>query len=295
MKEQSRGTQRVINNRLTFSDGFLALAAAVFLLAPAMVESGPAGPYKPSNSVKFEDIPNTKLKRVILTERAAQRLGIETGKVGEAQIIRKQIVGGRVVPPVESQPVVNLGRGGFGSFGRVAAQRQESVAASNPSSSSGESWVLVTLSKGEWARLRKDVLARILPLASRDKSGKAVLAQPSGIPPLEDLKRTMLKLYYKLPGKDHGLEMYHRVRVELQLEGTKEKQMVVPYSSVYYDGKGKPWVYIVSNPLTYERKPIAIKRIEGDLAVLTDGPPIGTPVVTVGSALLFGAEVIYKR
>jgi hypothetical protein len=46
--------------------------------------------------------------------------------------------------------------------------------------------------------------------------------------------------------------------------------------------------------LTFERQRIGIERIVGDLAVLSEGPPVGTPVVTVGAALLYGAEIFKK-
>ena len=35
-------------------------------------------------------------------------------------------------------------------------------------------------------------------------------------------------------------------------------------------------------------------RVIGDLAVLSDGPAIGTDIVTVGASMLFGAEVFGK-
>jgi hypothetical protein len=37
-----------------------------------------------------------------------------------------------------------------------------------------------------------------------------------------------------------------------------------------------------------------VERVVGDLAVLSDGPPVGTPVVTVGAALLYGTEIFGK-
>ena len=45
----------------------------------------------------------------------------------------------------------------------------------------------------------------------------------------------------------------------------------------------------------FERQRIEVEGIVGDLAMITDGPPVGTKVVTVGAPLLYGAEVIYKR
>ena len=80
---------------------------------------------------------------------------------------------------------------------------------------------------------------------------------------------------------------------EEQVDGTP--RMVVPYAAVIYGLNGETWVYTNSGPLTYERQPITIDHIVGDIAVLADGssvdgPPAGTEVVTVGVAELYGAD-----
>jgi hypothetical protein len=65
---------------------------------------------------------------------------------------------------------------------------------------------------------------------------------------------------------------------------------IVPYAAVFYDLKGVTWVYTNPEPLTYIRARITIDSIEGEHAVLSEGPPGGTIVVTVGSPELYGAE-----
>lgn len=65
---------------------------------------------------------------------------------------------------------------------------------------------------------------------------------------------------------------------------------VVPYASVLYDAKGVTWVYTSPADLVYVRHKITVDYIEGDQAVLTDGVPAGTKVVTQGGQELFGAE-----
>ena len=52
------------------------------------------------------------------------------------------------------------------------------------------------------------------------------------------------------------------------------------------DANGNTWVYTNPEPLAFVRHHIAIDFIDGDEAVLLDGPPPGTPVVTVGSTML---------
>lgn len=69
-----------------------------------------------------------------------------------------------------------------------------------------------------------------------------------------------------------------------------EPALVVPYAAVIYDTNGSTWVYTNPAPLAYVRHRISINRITGEQAVLSDGPAVGTPVVTTGAAELFGAE-----
>jgi hypothetical protein len=67
-------------------------------------------------------------------------------------------------------------------------------------------------------------------------------------------------------------------------------QKIVPYAAVFYDLNGKSWVYTNPAPLTFVRASISVDSIDGNLAVLSEGPPSGTQVVTVGSPELYGTE-----
>ncbi len=75
-----------------------------------------------------------------------------------------------------------------------------------------------------------------------------------------------------------------------QLTRSGARRPVVPYAAVLYDAKGVTWVYTSPANLVYVRHRITVDYIEGDQAVLTDGPPVGTQVVTQGGQELFGAE-----
>ena len=250
----------------------------------------------PSNVVTLESIPGSSVTRVTLVAKAAERLGIETGKVSEQSVLRKQMVGGLIVPAMDQQAVPKPAGGEFGGFGRppAPAGQGEPVAAPATPPAGGPLWVMVTLSPGEWDRLAKDKPVRLIQLATRDKLDHEVLAQPSGMAPQEDAKRSMLSVYYVLPAAEHGLALNHRVRVELPISGSDATQKVVPYSAVYYDAKGAAWVYVSTRPLKFERRRVTVERVIGDLAILSDGPPAGMPVVTVGAALLYGAEIFKK-
>jgi hypothetical protein len=67
-------------------------------------------------------------------------------------------------------------------------------------------------------------------------------------------------------------------------------RQVVPYSAVIYDLHGETWVYTNPESFTYVRETISIDFIDGDLAVLSKGPPSGTTIVTVGVPELYGTE-----
>jgi hypothetical protein len=69
-----------------------------------------------------------------------------------------------------------------------------------------------------------------------------------------------------------------------------ERRWVVPYSSLVYDPQGRTWVYTSPEPRTFVRHQVEVDYIEGDLAVLRDGPPVGTAVASVAVAELYGAE-----
>ena len=73
-----------------------------------------------------------------------------------------------------------------------------------------------------------------------------------------------------------------------QVNGSKRK--VVPYAAVIYDLQGATWLYTNPAPLTYVRESITVDFIEGDRAVLVNGPSSGTEVVIVGVSELYGTE-----
>lgn len=87
-------------------------------------------------------------------------------------------------------------------------------------------------------------------------------------------------------------------RVALQTAEVREQRVsrstsprrVVPYSSLIYDAKGGTWVYTSAQPRTFVRHKVDVEYIEGDTAVLSDGPTTGTVVASVGVAELYGTE-----
>lgn len=269
-----------------------AFAVAV-LFSGIAAAAGPGGPTK-STAVQLEPIPGTGLKRITLTAKAAERLGIETVPVREAELARRQMVSGVVVDASAAAPSVpKIALSGFAGFTHTAGSFAPPAAKPVVKSVQGKLLVAVSLSPGEWARLDKEKPALLLPLQTRTEPKQPVLAPPSGLEPVEDAKRSMLTVLYTL-AEDAGIAPNRRLRVELPIAGGEEKQKVVPYGAVYYDAKGNAWVYVNPKPLVFERQRIALDRVVGNQAVLTEGPPVGTQVVAVGAALLYGTEIFGK-
>lgn len=81
-----------------------------------------------------------------------------------------------------------------------------------------------------------------------------------------------------------------RIRLETGTVSSLGERITVPESAVWIDEQGEEWVYAESEPLVYVREAIEVDRYRDGVAVLADGPPAGTIVVTVGVGELIGVE-----
>ncbi len=134
------------------------------------------------------------------------------------------------------------------------------------------------------------IFAALALSACAPKAKTAEFIPPSVLEPIEgsDIQRVLLT--------EKAAE-----RLDIQLAPISDEQVngaerrVVPYAAVIYDLEGATWVYTSPAPLTFVRESITIDFIEGDWAVLTNGPSSGTEVVTVGVAELYGAETGVKK
>jgi hypothetical protein len=80
---------------------------------------------------------------------------------------------------------------------------------------------------------------------------------------------------------------------EEQIAGTLRK--VIPAAAVVYDQHGNTWTFKSPDSLVFIRERISVDTIDGDLALLSEGPSVGTPVVTAGANKLFSDESGEKR
>jgi hypothetical protein len=140
----------------------------------------------------------------------------------------------------------------------------------------------------------KPWVAALLLLAALPLSGCAEVATATAKKPaafksekVEGTSLTRLRIEQRV---------FDRIRIktstvrEVERFGGETVRKVVDYSAVVYEPKGDTAIYTNPSPLVFIRQPVKVDSIDGDLAVLADGPPAGTAVVTVGTAELLGME-----
>ena len=106
--------------------------------------------------------------------------------------------------------------------------------------------------------------------------------QPATLEPVDGTDLRMVTL------TEEGARRTGLRRVTIRRSGP---HLVVPYAALIYDGEGTAYVYTSPQPLTFLRAEVEVDRIDGDQALLTDGPRAGGDVVTVGAAEVYGAEL----
>jgi hypothetical protein len=269
------GTMRYVNRSmvvLVFMTALLLGACAPKTAAVTKIE--PA---------KIEEIAGSEFKRVILTEKAAERIGIATETVRDEQVTRVRRVGGK-----------------------VTASPPGSIPDTGASSTAGDSsrvWVQVRLSESDLSMVDRSRPVRVLPITDddedEDEDEDGLEAEPDEGLNDDDEEDAASNsaggqaegaLYYVVDNSNQSLTPGQGVFVELSISDSAAQRLVIPYAAVVYGLEGETWVYTNPEPLVYIREPIGIDYIEGDTVVLSEGPASGTPVVVIGAAELFGAE-----
>ncbi len=211
----------------------------------------------------LEDIEGSEFKRVVLTEKAASRISIQTAKVDEATVDRKLRAAGEVISPMSAGTGANA-----------------------------PAYIRVRLTAGGSQEVDRAKQAFIIPLTgaadAKSYSAKSVLVEGL-VDDIED-EDDLDDLYLEIEDDDYDLTVGERVFVDFSLASGQVQRMVIPYSAVIYGVNGETWVYINPEPLVYMRQPIVIDYIDGDQVYLVEGPEMGSTVVTMGVAELFGAE-----
>jgi outer membrane receptor protein involved in Fe transport len=115
-------------------------------------------------------------------------------------------------------------------------------------------------------------------------------ATGSDLATVEPVEGTSVSRVTLTPDAAKRLDIQTAPVLEQRGAGNGPQGTTIPYAAVIYDPNGETWAYTNPEPLVFVRQSITVDRIQGELAVLSSGPPPGTPVVSVGAAELLGTE-----
>lgn len=259
---------------------FASLSLVIGELKAAAVKNDPA---------KVEQITGTALSRVTLTARAVERLGITTGAVREEQTVRQRMIAGEVVElgnlPAFQEPVQGMGADiamvrahPMGEVDRQTRHRPARI------------WLLTGGSQTEGPIAQPYVTSTVevleeavdAPVMGNLSTELVQVSAAATASSMEDL------FFYVNGGSEHGLTPQQRVFIEITMDGVLRK--LVPESAIIFDPQGDTWVYTNPEPLVFVRHQVSLQYIDQEMAILSEGPPAGTLVVTVGAPLLLGTE-----
>lgn len=197
---------------------------------------------------------------LILTEKAVERLGIETETVREEEISVTRTFGGEVTGANDD----------------------------------GGAMVMVRLTAEEMSTLDLNGPAAVFPLGNDDEEDEdngGFEAEWDELPAVDDDEEGVTReLHYAVAGANGSLAAGQRLMVEVSLKGDDGPRLVIPFSALIYDIYGDTWVYTNPEPRHFLRVPVVVDYIDGDQVILVDGPAAGTTVVTIGVAELHGTD-----
>jgi hypothetical protein len=115
----------------------------------------------------------------------------------------------------------------------------------------------------------------------QEVASNVVKSQPYSLEPVKGTDLNRVKLSDKI-AKRIDLQT-----VEMRTSG---KWKVIPHVALIYNPEGKGFIYTKPQAETYVRAPVKVRRVVGGQVLLSDGPRVGTLIVTVGAAELLATE-----
>lgn len=150
-------------------------------------------------------------------------------------------------------------------------------------------WIRVPVYAGDQDKINAQGNAFVHGLSEYGNASNPIVARPVTGPQTSDPLATSIDLYYEIDNSRGNFRPGQRISVTLPYKGG-EAAMVVPYAAILYDIQGGTWVYENTDSITFIRRRVELVRVSNGMAILKQGPAIGTKVVTDGAAELFGTE-----
>jgi len=120
--------------------------------------------------------------------------------------------------------------------------------------------------------------ALALPACKEVSEASSEEPEPYTVEPIEGTDQVAVVL------TDDGMQ-------RIGLETTTSDGSTVPGSAIWIDTEGSEWVYTSPESGRFVREQVTVERHEDGVAMLAEGLPPGTEVVTVGVAELIGSEL----
>jgi multidrug resistance efflux pump len=149
-------------------------------------------------------------------------------------------------------------------------------------------WVRVPLYAGDIDAVDRQAPVELVVLGAASGT-PGVAATPVAAPPTADAATAGVDLFYRVANRGRSLRPGQRVSVRVPLR-SRQARLVVPHASLLFDAFGGTWVYEARDGGVFVRRRVALADVVGETAVLQQGPAVGTRVVTLGAAELFGTE-----
>lgn len=149
-------------------------------------------------------------------------------------------------------------------------------------------WVRVPLPVGDLDAIERGEPAQVGKL-SAPPGAQLRLAKPVAAPPSANPLAATVDVFYELSNADGKLFPGQRLGITIPLADAGES-LSIPWSALVFDIYGGTWVYEQVGPRRYARRRVMVGYTVGEDAMLANGPPAGTKVVTAGVQELFGAE-----
>ncbi|MCC8392842.1 hypothetical protein LJ656_09600 [Paraburkholderia sp. MMS20-SJTR3] len=168
------------------------------------------------------------------------------------------------------------------------AQRQRSLLGPSVSSmvQHHSRWVRVPVFAANLSALDLRAPASLRGLGAGDRAYE--VRRVNGPPSANQVAGTV-DLYYSLEEHLETFKLGQRVAVDIPIKGAT-KQAAVPASAIVRDIHGGEWVYVRTQPHTYERRRVEVAKTEDGSALLARAAMADADVVHAGAAELFGTE-----
>ena len=179
-----------------------------------------------------------------------------------------------------------------GFIQRVYASPSQVVSANAPVmdlASISPLWVRVPVYAGDLMLVNSKMTASVRMLSDFNGSSGEIIAKAIEGPRTADPLNSSADLFYELPNRDGSFRPGQKVSVTLPFK-QEQTSSVIPFSAICYDIQGGTWVYENSTPLIFIRRRVELSNVENGMAILKRGPAVGTKIVIVGAAELFGTE-----